>query len=340
MAWLYAPALTIMVGSWSRDDYNHCYFVPFVALYLLWEKRRELRSIPSRASWWGLPVVMLGLFFYWVGELGGEYLTLYISCWLVLVGLCLLHLGGRKLRLVAFPLVLLLTLFPLPNFLYQQFSLQLQLISSRLGVGLIRLAGMTAHIEGNVIDLGFSKLQVVEACSGLRYIFPLLVLGLILAYFFRTALWKRILLVAAVIPLSILLNSGRIAFAAFSQQWWGPAAAEGFLHDFSGWVIFMVSLGILLVFQWVLSKLPGSAAPLAVGGLLEGGGGDAASDCTAEAHRGTWKPATRFQSMAPTALLAATLLLTQNIDFRERVPILQPLDGFPLRVAEWTGATG
>jgi EpsI family protein len=403
MALLYTPSLKIMVAGWGREDYNYCYLVPFVVLYLIWEKRRELRAVPSRASWWGLPVVGLGLLFYWVGELGGEYLTLYLSCWLVLAGLCWMHLGWRKLKLLGFPLALLLTLFPLPSFLYNQVSLKLQLLSSQLGVTWIRLIGMTAYREGNVIDLGFTRLQVVEACSGLRYIFSLLVLGLILAYFFRTALWKRVALVAAVIPLSIVVNSARIAFAALSHQWWGPAVAEGFLHDFSGWAIFMVSLAVLLAFQWVLSLLPGGAgnrslpdsqgaSPQADAG--ESPGGPVLSDKAVASETGTPAPivtpavagvqgslekldsgfrrndgqrlqteALKHESTAcsplagdadaeeprrvgaagwlrpaaAVALMGATLVLTSQVEFRERIPIRESLDRFPLQVAQWTG---
>lgn len=122
----------------------------------------------------------MGIAFFWLGELGGEYLTLYLSVWLVLVGLCWFHLGWQKLKIIAFPLVMALAMFPLPGFLYGKISVQLKLISSHLGVAMMQLSGMSAYREGNVIDLGFTQLQVVDACSGLRYLIPLIVLGVLL----------------------------------------------------------------------------------------------------------------------------------------------------------------
>ena len=179
---VYYCSLAVMISQWGREDYSYCYLMPFVVLYLIWEKRNKLVNLLSVLSWWGMVPFGAGLLLFWLGELGGEYLTLYISFWLVLVGLCWMHLGWEKLRNIGFALVVILTMFPLPNFLYQKVSVKLKLISSQLGVALMQLYGMSAHREGNVIDLGFTQLQVVDACSGLRYVFPLIVLGLPLTH--------------------------------------------------------------------------------------------------------------------------------------------------------------
>jgi exosortase len=164
--------------------------------------------------------------------LGGEYLTLYISFWFVIVGLCWIHLGSQKIRTIAFALFMALTMFPLPNFLYNKISVRLQLISSKLGVSLMQLYGMSAHREGNVIDLGFTQLQVVEACSGLRSLMSLVVLGLLVAYFFRASFWKQALLLCSTVPISILANSTRLALTGIIYEIRGRGVAEGFLHGF------------------------------------------------------------------------------------------------------------
>lgn len=337
LGWLYSPALKVMVSWWEREDFNYCYLVPCVVAYILWEKHRDFLAVPSQPSWWGVAIVALGLGVYWVGELGGEFFTLYLSCWLVVVGLCWLHLGWRKLRVIWFPLFLLVTLFPIPNILYRQLSVNLQLISSELGVAAIRLVGMTAYREGNIIDLGFTKLQVVEACNGLRYIFPLLVLGMILAYFYRAALWKRLTLIAAVVPLAILVNSGRIAFAALSHQLWGASVAEGILHDFSGWAIFMVSLLILLCLQWVLTRLPPRAAAPAPASPSDAREDSCEQEDHGARHPMVFRPA---RPLVALLLIGITLALSAQVEFRERVPIGQPLEGFPLTLADWTGTRG
>ncbi len=121
--------------------------------------------------------------FFWVGELGGEFYTLYISSWLVVVGLCWLHMGRQKLNAIWFPLFISLAMFPLPQFLNTKITLRLKLLSSRLGVAMMQFLGMSAYREGNIIDLGFTQLQVLDACSGLRYFFLSLSLGFFLPIF-------------------------------------------------------------------------------------------------------------------------------------------------------------
>jgi exosortase len=111
-------------------------------------------------------------------------------------------------------------MFPPPNLVASNLSLQLKLLSSKIGVVLMQLMGMSAYREGNVIDLGFTRLQVVDACSGLRYLFPIIILGLILAYLFRGAWWKKVLLVLSTVPLVVLTNGLRIAATGFLFQFW------------------------------------------------------------------------------------------------------------------------
>jgi len=243
---VYYSTLTYLVHQWSRDDFTHCYLIPAIVVYLIWEKRQELTEAISTPSWTGFLSLGLGLAFFWLGELGGEYFTLYLSLWLVLVGLCWLHVGWQKLKIMAFPLVMALAMFPLPGFLYGKISVQLKLVSSQLGVALMQTYGMSAYREGNVIDLGFTQLQVVDACSGLRYLIPLIVLGVLLAYMFKAAFWKRAVVVMSTVPLSIITNSIRIALTGILYEMAGPKVAEGFFHGFSGWFIFMFSLAVLL----------------------------------------------------------------------------------------------
>jgi len=244
-----------LASQWRKDDFSYCYIIPFIIIYLVWEKKDQFFAVVSRPSWKGLPVLCLGIIFFWIGELGGEYFTLYLSFWLVFVGLCWLHLGWKKLKIVSFPLVFMLTMFPPPNFIYQKISVNLKLISSQLGVAIMQVFGMSAYREGNVIDLGFTQLQVVDACSGLRYLFPLVVIGILLAYFYKDVFWKKVVLVISTIPISIAVNGLRIASVGMLYPVFGQKVAEGFFHDFSGWFIFMVSSGILLVEIWILKRI-------------------------------------------------------------------------------------
>jgi len=323
---VYYSSLAYMISQWGREDYSYCYLIPFIVLYLIWEKRNQLASLPSVSSWKGLIPFILGMVFFWLGELGGEYFTLYISFWLVMVGICWMHLGWKKLKTIAFPLIFSLTMFPFPNFLHNKISVNLKLISSQLGVAMMQLYGMSAYREGNVIDLGFTQLQVVDACNGLRYLFPLIILGILLAYFFRAAFWKKAVLVISTLPLSIITNSLRIALTGILYEVWGSKVAEGFFHGFSGWFIFMFSLGVLLLEMWILKKVQGSRFKIQDSKQQEGG-----------RQGGIQNSFPLPQFVVTVILLGATLALSQGIEFREKIPIKKSFDRFPLKVGEWSG---
>jgi exosortase/archaeosortase family protein len=182
---------------------------------------------------------------------------------------------------------------------------------------------MTAHREGNVIDLGFTRLQVVDACSGIRYLFPIIILGLLLAWFFRAHWWKRLVLVFSTIPLIVFANGVRIALTGILYEPCGPKIAEGFLHDFAGWFTFMVALAVLLPEMWILKKIPFGRPP-------------AEKNLPAMKEPGGQSPVwTKF--MVAVLLLGLTLAVSQGVNFREEVPAKQSFSHFPLQLGEWRG---
>jgi exosortase D (VPLPA-CTERM-specific) len=343
----YSTYTWLISHDWSRDDFTYCYLIPVIVLYIIWEKRDALLRLPSVPSWAGITFFLLGMFLYWLGELAGELFTLYFSSWLLLVGLCWMHLGWEKLKIIAFPLVMALAMFPLPNFLYGKVSVQLKLISSQLGVAMMQAYGMSAYREGNVIDLGFTQLQVVDACSGLRYLIPLIVLGVLLAYMFRAAFWKRAVVVFSTVPLSIITNSLRIALTGILYEVAGPKVAEGFFHGFSGWFIFMFSLVVLLVEMKILGfqfKAQGVKQGRAESSKLkaereksDGNGSSSDSAALSFQHSTFSSFFSPPQFIVAAALLVTTLGLSQGVEFREKIPLAQSLDLFPLKVGEWMG---
>lgn len=259
--YMYADSLVFLFGQWRSNDYSHGLFVPIISVALIWQRRRRLAEIGMAPSWWGSVVVLTGLLLYIVGNLTTLYVVLHVSLWLVIVGLVFSFIGTVAARELVFPLAYLLTSIPLPVFLYNALSSRLQLWSSALGVGFLQVVGVTAFREGNVIDLGPVQLQVAEACSGIRYLFPLTSLALLCAYFFRDRPWKRVVLVLSALPISVFVNGLRIGIVGLLVEFYGPQAAEGFLHLFEGWALFLVTLGLLLVEMWGLSRvhpLPGS----------------------------------------------------------------------------------
>jgi exosortase D (VPLPA-CTERM-specific) len=342
----YSTLISLITRDWNREDYNYGYLIPLIVLYLLWEKRRVLLSYPSVHSWKGMIPLGFGIALFWLGELAGEFFTLYFSFWLILVSLCWLHLGWKKIKAISFCLIFILTMFPLPNFIYTKVSLNLKLISSKLGVSLLHVYGMSAHREGNIIDLGFTQLQVVEACSGLRYLISLIILSILLAYFFKGFLWEKAIIVISSVPLSIITNSLRIALTGILYEVWGASVAEGFFHGFSGWFIFIFSLGILLIEMWVLRKI----APNIDGGLKKEDGkqkpefqNSKLNIQNSELKTSNLKPQTIKSFFSPPQFIVAILLLgitlafSHGIEFREKIPIKKSFNQFPLQLDEWTG---
>ena len=153
------------------------------------------------------------------------------------------------------PIIFLIFAIPLPYVVDAALSFQLQLISSQLGVFFIRLLQIPVYLEGNVIDLGNYKLQVVEACSGLRYLYPLMSLGFLAAYLFQAPIWQRILVFLSTIPITIVMNSFRIGLVGVLVNYWGPQDADGLLHMFEGWIIFIACAVMLIAEMYLLARV-------------------------------------------------------------------------------------
>jgi exosortase D (VPLPA-CTERM-specific) len=335
---VYKAAFAELVFQWGSEDYSHSYLVPFIVLYLVWEKRQALATVQSRLSWTGLIPFALGIALYWLGELGGEFYTLYTSFWFVVVGLLWTYLGWQKVKTIWFALIMMFAGFPFPNFVNFRATMQLKLISSQLGVWMLHAYGLSAYREGNVIDLGFTQLQVVDACSGLRYVLPLMVLSLLLAYWFRAHWWKRIVLFLSSLPLAIFVNAFRIALTGILYSIFGAAVAEGFFHGFSGWLIFLFCIPILLLEMWILRWLP----PRQRRGNERGN-----RDQKTATDNGEPDSKSRIQNspfsllqpifVIPVALLVLTGVFSGTVEFRERIPIKKPLSSLPLTMGGWTG---
>lgn len=351
---LYAPTMGYLWGMWQVDDYSHSLLIPFVILYVVWEKREAMAAVPYRPAWQGTACLAAGLALFWIGELGGEFLTLNLSLWLVIQGILIQAIGWEKLKVIRFAPVLMLAMIPLPRFLYNQVSLSLKLVSSRIGTGLMQAGGLSVFRDGNVIDLGVARLQVVDACSGLRYLFPMIVLSLLVAYFYRAAPWKRLVVVVSSVPLTVLFNGVRIAATGVLSLRFGPAAVDGFFHDFEGWLIFMTTLAVLLGEVWCLEKFFAGRSGLDPTGLDPTGPDPTGPDPTGLGRdKDSGKAVTGKTGGAATAaratglfcpgftvavgLLALTLSAAHGVEFRERVPLARALCEFPLTLESWQG---
>ena len=245
-----------LVESWQvNEEYSHGFFLPFIAGYMVWQRKEQFENNSEfLPSWWGTVIAILALCILFIGVASFTGYLEKVSLLLLLAGLFVARYGFRVLPIVLIPLLLIFLSYPLPFFINAQLTSGMQLISSEFGVAVIRLFAIPVFLEGNVIDLGNYKLQVVEACSGLRYMFPLMSLSLILAYFFQVAIWKRVVMFLSAIPITILMNSFRIGAIGILSEYRGVGSADGFMHAFEGWFIFLCCLLLLFVEMWLMTS--------------------------------------------------------------------------------------
>jgi exosortase D (VPLPA-CTERM-specific) len=254
--WLFWDGLVVMGSGWlNSPEYSHCLLIPPIAVFLVWQQKDRLERIPFDGSWWGVLLVLLGGALLVLGQLATIYTLVQYAYIVTLYGLVLSFTGARPFRLLAVPMLVLAFMIPLPQFFLYNLSTKLQLLSSELGVRFMRLFGISVFVEGNVIDLGGYQLQVAEACDGLRYLFPLMTLGFLMGYFYKGAMWKRIVVFLSSVPITILMNSWRIGTIGIMVEHWGIGMAEGFLHEFQGWMVFMLSAGLLLGEMALLNRV-------------------------------------------------------------------------------------
>lgn len=260
---------------WEDENYSHGLLIPFVIGYILWTERGRLASFAERPRlFWGASLVVAALLMLWVGTAGAELFTQRTSLVLLLAGLAVYFRGWRLLRAVGVPLLLLLLAIPVPSIVFNKVAFPLQLFASRCAVWAMRMFDIPVLREGNVIELyplgstTTKRLEVVEACSGIRSLMTLVTLAVVFAYFtspadeggeggqrlarFRTL--RAVLVVLAAVPIAIITNAARVSGTGVLARYYGTQVADGFFHEFSGWVIYVVAFLLLFAFGWLLDR--------------------------------------------------------------------------------------
>lgn len=252
LAFAYSGIAAGLVRQWSQDDnYSHGFIVLPLALFFAWQRRARLRSEPLRPRAVGLLVIAVGLALLAIGRLGAELFLTRISAIVVVAGIVLFMAGARHLRILALPIAFLLLMVPLPAILFNQIAFPLQLVASRAGAAALETAGVPVLREGNVLVLATTKLEVAEACSGIRSLVSLLTLAVVLGQLVLTRRWTRVALTLAAVPVAIAANAARVAGTGLAAHIWSAEVAEGFFHAFSGWIVFAAAFGVLLLLQRV-----------------------------------------------------------------------------------------
>ena len=328
-AWIFWPSFVEMERLWQQPDYSHGYLIPFLAAYLFIVRIPALVAARPEPSWLGLGLLLLALAVLLIGELSALFVITQNAFLITVWAMALTVWGVRGVKAIWASLAMLVFLVPLPVFVQYNLSSNLQFISTDLSAWVLRLLGIPVYVEGNVIDMGISKLQVVEACSGLRYLFPLMCFSFLCGYLYKGPLWHRWLIFLSSIPVTIVMNSIRIAVTGILYDNYGIGAGDTFMHFFEGWVIFVGCLAILFAEMMLLAK-------------LQGRGLDKVLDVGLPSWSDIRPLGDTLKLSAPVLAVIPMLVLvlaasTAVAGRTEVVPERQSLYGFPLVIGDWRG---
>ena len=246
-AWLYAPLASRLAAQlWQDPNYTHGFFVPIFSMFLFWEGREKLAALRMKPAWSGLVIVLLALMVLVLGTISSGLFLFRISFLLLISGAVVFLAGWEHLAAISFPLAFLVLLMP-SSALLSEITFPLQLLASRTASFLLTSVGVSTVREGNIILLPSARLEVAEACSGVRSLFSLITLTIIYGYLAEAKTGVRVLLALIAVPISVLANALRIAVTGLVVEYWGIQGAQGPLHLLSGWLIFASSLALIFL---------------------------------------------------------------------------------------------
>jgi exosortase len=243
----YRVAIKLVYDWYTIPDYSHGFLVPLFAAFLVWDKRKVLQATPIKQTWSGIALIVFSIIILILGVYGVELFTARMSFILLLTGLIATLFGWAMVRELRFPLLVLVLAIPFPAILFNRITFPLQLLASKIASDILPWLGVPTLHEGNVIELPVMKLEVAEACSGIRSLMSLFTLAVFYGYFLERTTKRRIILALASIPIAVTANVARIVGTGLCVQYWDPEKALGFFHEFSGWVMFVVSLACLFL---------------------------------------------------------------------------------------------
>jgi exosortase len=279
IAFAYATVMAKLFRDWWNDEnYSHGLLIPIIIGYILWTQREKLARVPVNSSvLLGGAAILCASFALWAGVAGAELYTQRLSLILLLAGITVYFWGFRLLQMLLVPLALLFLAMPIPAIVFNKIAFPLQLFASRCAVWSMSMLGIPVLRQGNIIELkplnsfDTKKLEVVEACSGIRSLMTLLTLAVVFAYFTHTPndpdkpntrfgwlrsywFWRAVILVGSAVPIAILTNAFRVSGTGVLAHYYGTAVADGFFHSFSGWAIYIVAFVLLFGIGMILDR--------------------------------------------------------------------------------------
>ncbi len=257
----YRVAIKLVYDWYTIPDYSHGFLVPLFAAFLIWDKRKALSAVPIRQTWSGILLVVFSVGVLILGVYGVDLFTARMSFVFLLTGLTWTFFGWAMVKALRFPLFVLVLAIPFPAIVFNQITFPLQLLASRIASDILPVLGVPTLHEGNVIELPVMKLEVAEACSGIRSLMSLFTLAVFYGYFLEKTTRRRVILALASIPIAVAANVVRIVGTGLCVQYWDPDKALGFFHEFSGWVMFVVSLACLYLAHRAMRLISPAKAP-------------------------------------------------------------------------------
>ena len=326
VGYLYWQSIPKLLYFWERPDYSHAYMVPLLLVGIFWTERKKLAAAASRDYKFAYFFLISTIVLFMLGSFGGILALVFASMWALLMAVLGFFYGDKGLK-VLWPLALTaIFAIPWPAFIFRTASFQLRLLSSYLSELMLRAISIPVYREGNIIDLGSIQLEVVDACSGLRYLLPSILLAVLAGWLFLKRPLMRTVLVIMSVPVAVFSNAFRIMITGILCRWFGPEMAEGFFHDFSGWVVYVISLVILLALLYILRRLENRKPEKIAPALPE-----------KDFHLGENLPDKRSLGIL---LISVVLLIGANTWGSRPGPVLeyQNLAEFPREFGDWRGS--
>ncbi len=253
---LYNHTIVKLVKDWSTDDnFSHGFLVPFIAAYMIWHNRDQLKGLAMRPNYWGYVLLLGAMALHVVGNIGAELFTMRFSILLALMAMTLILFGTDIFKKTYIPHIYLILMIPIPAIVWNKIAFPLQLFAARLSAGFISFIGIAIFREGNVLHLANTSLEVVDACSGLRSLTSMIALSAAFAYISTLNKTGKWILFLSAIPIAVAVNIVRLTITAILARYIGPEVAQGFLHDMSGLIVFMVALVLLYLTHTFLVRL-------------------------------------------------------------------------------------
>ena len=253
---IYYHAFVTLVSDWYNDpNFSHGFLIPFVAIYMAWHKKDTLNAIEKKPSSWGIAVIIFGMICFLAGTIGSELFVMRSSMIITIAGMVIYLFGVKTFRAVLIPIFYLILMIPLPAIIWNKIAFPLQLFAANMSSQMIQFIGIPVLREGNILHLANTSLQVVDACSGIRSLTSLLALSGAFAFIAPLGIIKKWILFFAAVPIAIVVNIVRLTITAVMATYIGPKAAQGFLHEMSGILVFFVALALVYLVFIIEMKL-------------------------------------------------------------------------------------